>query len=514
MARLGHSGLTRAPFRGTVPLVKASRAQVVAAAMAFVVAALVTACGGSTSNGPGGIGDSGASLVSSDAVVYASVDSDLGSGRWQQVDDLLKKFPIRDKLLAEIKKGLAEHQLDYDTDIKPALGPELDVAAVPGTSAEDTPYAVFTKPDSIDKAKALVSKLNEDSSSPEVTRVVDGWLFVGDTQAMIDRVLKGSGSALADDSRFKEAFGQLPEDSLAKLYANGPELSKLIGSLSGVAQMAAAGGADTNKLDWVAVAAFAEDDGLKIEGDAKSTTGDSLVGPAYSSKLISGVPADALAFLSYHGQSGSDPLKQLRQNPSFDQGLRLFEQELGIPLADVIGLFQHETAFYVRRGPGLPEFSLVLEAPDTEQALMTIGRLATRVAQLSSARLGTEDQNGLEVKTLDFGTVTIRWAGFDGRVLLTTAPTGIADYRSGGDKLADSSAYRDALDGAGAPDKTNGLVYLNVADVVRLITNYAGLAGAKIPPELEPNLKPLRSFVAYGGSDGDLTTFAAKLEIK
>jgi hypothetical protein len=452
------------------------------AAVTLVVAVLVTACGGSTSNGPGGIGESGAALVSSDAVAYASVDGDLGSSRWQQVETLLKKFPIRDRLLAEVRKGLDEHQLDYN-DLKTALGPEIDVAAGPGTSVQNTTYAVFTKPESIEKAKALVAKL-EDGSPLEATRVVDGWLFVADTQ-----------------------------DSLVKLYANGPQLSKLVGSLSSVSQMAAAG-TGSNKLDWVAVAAFADDDGLEVEGDAKSTSGGSLVGPAYSSKLISGVPADAFAFVTTHGRIGSDPLSGFRKNPSFNEGLRQIEQELGLPLDDIIALFQHETAFYVRPGPGLPEFSLVLEAPDTEHALTTIDQLAARIAKLEGARLGAEQQDGLDVKTLDFGPVTVRWAGFDGRLLLTTSPTGISDYRSSGDRLGDSSAYRDALDGAGAPDKTNGLVYLDVADVAQLIENYAGLAGGQLPPDLEQNLKPLRSFVAYGSSDGDLTKFAAKLEIK
>ena len=480
--------------------------------MALVVTGLVTACGGSTGNGPGGIGDSGASLVSADAVVYASVDGDLGSSRWQQVDTLLKKFPIRDKLLAEIKQGLADHQLDYDSDVKPALGPEVDVAAVSGTSAQDTPYAFFTKPESIEKAKALVGKLDE-GSSPSVTRVVDGWLFVAATETMIDRVLKGSGSSLADEGRFKEAFGQLPDDSLVKLYANGPQLSKLVSSLSNVAQTAAAGGT-ANNLDWVAVAAFADDDGLQVEGDAKSTTGDSLVGPAYSSKLISGVPADAFAFVSFHGNNIQDQVARLKQDPTFDSILSTLEKALGVSVDQFYALFGHEDAFYIRPGPGLPEFSLVLEAPDTEQALATLDQIGVRLAKAEHVKLGTEQQSGLEVKTLNFGAVTVRWAGFDGRVLLTTSPTGISDYRSSSDKLADSSTYRDALDGAGAPDKTNGLIYLDVADVAALVENYAGLTGGKLPPDLEQNLKPLRSFVAYGSSDGDLTTFAAKLAIK
>src|SRR5207247_650993 len=258
-------------------------------------------------------------------------------------------------------------------------------------------------------------------------------------------------------------------------------------------------------LDWVAVAAFAEDDGIKVEGDAKSTTRGSLTGAAYSSKLISGVPADALAFATFHAGSGYDPLSRLRDNPMFSQGLRQFEQELGMPLDDVIALFKHETAFYVRRGPGLPEFSLVLEAPDTQEALTTVDRLAARVAELAPARLGDEQQGGLDVKTLNFGPVTVRWAGFDGRVLLTTSPTGIADYRSSGDKLGDDSTFKDALSAAGAPDKTNGLLYVNVADAVELAKSYAGLGGAMLPVEVRENLKPLQSFVAFATSDGDLT---------
>jgi len=486
----------------------------VAAALALVVACLAAACGGTTGNGAGGIGESGASLVSSEAFVYASADGDLGSSRWQQVDTLLKKFPVRDRLLTEVKQGLAEHQVDYRRDIEPALGSEIDVAAVAGTSLQDTSYAVFTKPDSIEKAKALVQKLDAGSSSPSATRVVDGWLVVADSQNMIDSVLHGSGSSLADTDRFKDAFGQLPDDALLKLYASGPGLSKLVGSLSGVAQTAAAGGSSSYKLDWVAVSAVAADDGIKLEADAKSANGVSLTGSAYASQLISGVPADALVFATFHGQSGFDPLSRLRQNPAFSQVLPQIEQALGMPLENLVALFEHETALYVRRGPGLPEFSLVLEAPDTQQTLTTIDRLAARVTKLAPARLGEENQGGLAVKTLNFGRVTVRWAGFDGRVLLTTSPTGIADYRSSGDKLADDSAYKDALSGAGAPDKTNGLLYVNVADAFRLIESYTGLAGGRIPAEVEPSLKPLSSFVAYGSSSGDLSKFAAFLEIK
>jgi Protein of unknown function (DUF3352) len=489
------------------------RRRLPALAVACVAVLLVAGCGGTTkSSAGGGIGGSGAELVTSGALAYATVDGDLTSGRWQQLDKLLQKFPIRDQLLTKLKNALAEKDINYERDVKPALGSELDFAAAAGTAGEEPSYVAFTQPDSILKAKELVSKLA--AGTPTATRELDGWLVVADKEAMIDAVLKGSGSSLADDAAFKDGFGSLPEDAVAKAYANGPQVSKLVNSLSGSGATTAAFDPTQPKLDWLAASLVPEDNGLKLEVDVKSPDASDFTGDPYSSKLISGVPADAIAFLSFHGNSAQNQLSRLRQNPVFSMALAQIERELGMSLDSVYALFEHEIALYVRRGAGLPEFSLVLEEPDTQQALATLDRLGVRVAKLAHAQLGTEQQGGLEVKTLNFGPVTARWAGFDGRVLITTSPTGIDDYRSGGDKLGDDSTYKDALSTAGAPDKTLGLIYLNAADVVKLVTSYAGLSGDKVPPDVAENLKPLRSFVAYGDRDGDITKGTAFLEVK
>jgi hypothetical protein len=493
------------------------RLQVAAAAGACFLAAVVTACGGTAKSGLSG--ESGASLLDSGALAYAAVDSDLGSSQWQQVDKLLKKFPGRETFLNSLRRGLASKQLDYDRDIKPALGPEVDAAVFTGATRGDLAVAVLTKPDSLDKARELIRKLKAISGRSETTasKVVDGWLIVSDTMTNLDRTLKGPGKSLADDETFKEALGDLPGDALGKVYVNGRQFADLADKIFGEgAQTTAVGGSSQfglDRVDWAAASMVAEDGGLKLEGDVKTANGGFGVSP-YASKLISGVPADAVAFVTFHGRNSQDPLRRLRQNPALSQVLRRFEEQLGMRLDDVYGLFEHETAFYVRRGPGLPEFSLVLEAPDTEQALTTIDRLATRLAKLAHAQLGTDGEGGLNVKTLNFGRVTVRWAGFDGRVLLTTAPTGIADYRAKGDKLVDDSAYKHALHAAGAPDKTLGLFYVNLADGLQLIKSYAGLAGGELPPNVRENLEPLQSFLAFGSSSGDVTKLAAFLEIK
>src|SRR5438309_4723693 len=146
----------------------------------FIAALLVTlslllgaGCGGSA----GRAGSSGASLIRSDALAFVSIDSDLGSSQWKQVDALSKKFPGRDMALAQIDKELQKNQLDYNRDIKPALGPEVDLAIVLGPNLNDAAFVGLTKPDDAGKFKALVKKLNEADTSgrPAVYRQVNAW---------------------------------------------------------------------------------------------------------------------------------------------------------------------------------------------------------------------------------------------------------------------------------------------------------------------------------------------------
>ena len=477
--------------------------------------AVVAGCGGSTK--PGSVSnESGATLVTSGALAYVAIDSDLSSDQWKQVDELLHKFPIRDRLIAELAKALDKQHLEYLRDIKPALGPEVDVAAVKGASLNDVAFALLTKPESIDKAKALVQKLDEsDQSAPSVTRVVDGWLLVSDKQEMIDRVLKGSGSALADDANYKAAAEKLPDDALAKAYLNGRQLGEAFKSLfSGGVQTAAAGGSapfGLDQLDWISAALIAKDNGVALEAHTQGAAPAGGGGEPFASKLISGVPADALAFATFRGSENGNPIDQLRTNPMLAPAIEQVEHVLGMRLEPILALLGHETAVYVRRGVGLPEVSLVLETPDTSRALATLDRLAQRAVMLAGAKL-SDEPNG--VRALNFGPVTIRWAGFDGRVLVTSGPTGIEDYRAGESKLSGSDGFKDTLDAAGVPDKTNGFVYVDLAKTVDLIQNYAGLSGGKLPADVRENLKPLKSFAAFATSSSGTGTASAFLEVK
>jgi len=86
--------------------------------------------------------------------------------------------------------------------------------------------------------------------------------------------------------------------------------------------------------------------------------------------------------------------------------------------------------------------------------------------------------------------------------------------QEGGDKLSDSSFFKDAAKSAGMPAATGGFVYLNLKDGIPLAESFAQLAGSGLSPDTIANLRPLRSFLAYATADGGEGSATAFLGIQ
>ncbi|HEX3267210.1 MAG TPA: DUF3352 domain-containing protein [Gaiellaceae bacterium] len=484
-------------------------------ALLATLAVAVAGCGGGTAQTSSST-ESGAKLVRAGALAFVALDSDFGSGQWQQLDDLANKFPGRDKALGRIKQELAKHGVDYEDDIKPALGPEVDFVFANGPGSPGDAVVALTKPDDPAKIKALVAKLKADdpSGEPAVYRALeDGWYALSDKQTTIDRVLAASGGqSLADDSTFKAAFAELPGDALIKAFLDGHELNAAIEQSS--ERQPSALDASTlglDKLDYIAASATAEDDGVRIHG---ASSGAVLGSGDFSSKLLDAVPGDALALLDFRGAGTTDQLEKLEANPSVAQALRQIEAGLGVSYDDILDLLHNEVALYVRPGAGIPEVTLALESKDPTKALSTLDKLAARLAAATGAQLHSGTQGGHDVKTLDLGRFSIHYGNIGDTVVLTSALNGIADYGAPGDHLPDSADFKQAQDAAGMPDSTGGFIYLDLKNSIPLIEGLAGLAGKSPPQEVTENLRPLRSFLAWVEGSGDTRSFDAFLEIK
>jgi hypothetical protein len=480
-------------------------------ALLAALAVAVSGCG-STGTKASSSTESGAKLVRPGVVAFVSVNSDLESNQWKQLDDLAKKFPAREKALARIERAFTKHGVDFKDDVEPALGPEVDIAVALGVGDRDPAVVALTKPDDPDKFKALVAKLNasDTSGGKAVYRDVGGWYALSDKQTSIERVLANGSDTLANDGTYQEALGQLSGETLVKAFVDGQQLNAAIrqsarksGSPFGAS---AFGGLEG--VRYVAAAASAEDDGVRVHG---AWSGGDLGGADFASKLLAGVPGDALALLNVDGSGTAAQIEKLEDNPAFAQALKRFEASLGVRYDDVLDLIRNEIALYVRPGALIPEVTLVLEPNDVSKALSTLDTVAEHIAAMTGGKV---EPGAHGEKTVNFGQFAIHYGETGGKIVITSGANGIADYGASGERLPDSADFKEAKDAAGMPDTTGGVVFIDIKNLVPLIQGFASLAGGNLPSDTFDNLRPLRSFLAWTEGTGDTRSFDAFLEIK
>ena len=421
-------------------------------ALAAIVGALALAgCGGT-----GETGASAAEVVRADAVGFLEVDADLGSEQWNQVQELLNRFPDRPQLIEKLNEELRKEGVEYERDVDPALGPT--VAIVFPTSDDDEDAVLLTQPDDVDAWRSLVDKAAKAEDEDYVLGEIDGWQAVAADQPALDAVRNGGGS-LEDNDAFQEALGELPEERLAFGWADGTALREVAQEL---------------KFEWFAGAIAAQEDGAAATFVSRG--GD--VGTTYTSARIDDAPSDALAFLSFDADG-------IRAQAS---AIAPYAALLGLPLDDLLEQIRGEAALWVRAGVGMPEITLVTDVADADRAQAT---LRTILRDLP-----------LELK---LGVV-------DGHLVATTASSPQAALQSS-ESLGDSEDFKEAADVAGMPDETAGFLFVNVADALPLLA-LAGLSGADVPEEILENVRPLGSIVAWNEADGQQSTYHLFVQIQ
>ena len=469
-----------------------------------VAAFVVAGCGGGGGGGTktGAKAPAGASLIPADVPVYFAVTTDENSSQWEQADALLKKFPGREKLLAEARKELSSEGVNFQRDVLPALGPEVDFALFDLADAEAS-LVGLTKPEDPEKLMELLKK--GDDPPQIVKKRDDGWVVFSDSQASVDRI-GASGAKLADDSRYKDALGKLPEESLASAWIEG---KPLVTAIQKEAQGADLGQA--SKLEWLAAALEARDDGAAIQAVVKGISANT---ESFESSLLDKVPSDTLLFTTFKSLDKSLGDIEKQAGP----GGALIEGALGVKLRDLADLFSGETALWARAGTPAPEITLALDDTNAEAKLATLGKLARKVIALIPPSADFQPTGprpvtieGASMNELRFGPFAVYYGRANGWIVVTDTRNAIRDLRGADNSLADDPLFKETKDAAGMPDENAGFFYINLKDAIAEI---AGLAGESIPADVQANLRPLRTLLLYSKVDGDVTGITAFLEIK
>jgi hypothetical protein len=452
--------------------------------------ALLAGCG-STQTQTADVAGGATSIVPASAVAYVSVDTAFGSEQWQQVEALVGKFPSGNELLPKLERELTGQGFTLDK-LRSAVGPRVDVVAL---AVQKKSAAVFlTQPQ--DEAK--LAELLRKSHDPLVTRTIDGWTAVAQTQSVLDRYESDlANGSLADDAAFQAATADLPTDALATLYANGARADDAAQKL-----LPTAGAPD---LGTVAAAVEADASGLRVVGNAQTKGKRVDLG---SLELGSRVPSGALGFVNfpalqeYVGQAG----------PAAGQ----LEQMLGVSLDQLASLLGGEGVLYVRRSVLVPEVTLALDAADPQAALQTVDKLIASVKIFGSSvpPVHEREVDGIQARQLDLGQLSVLYAVVDGRLVLTTQPSGLRALTGGGDKLVDDDRYRSAVKAAGVADGEQVVLYVDLDEASQFAGALGALGGSAASSEVTRNLGPLDTLVVAAKSDGGRIDFRLYLGVK
>ena len=456
----------------------------------------------------------GAELVPAQTVLFIALDTDFDSDQWQTAGDLLDKFPDGDKARSFILGELSKEGVDLEGDIKPALGPQVNIAWL--DAADEDAFVGFTQPSDEAKLRALLEKDGEEI----FFRDVEGWTAFATNEKYLDMLdVATPDGSLAADSRFVEAMGHVAEDALVRLYFNGPAAETgLSGSadvdLGAVAELLPGG-----TVPWVSASLSAEDGGGRVDG-AVGFAGDptGFVSPSYEANLPDVAPAGALAYFSFKDlESQLSTFRDLfaQLEPDVERDIGRFEAEVGVSLEEDIGpLLAGEGALYVRQGLFIPEVTLLLEVEDEANAMAVLDGLVAGLRDfvpLGEAR--TIDVEGVEARQVDIeAPLSIFYAAFDGHLVVTSQRAGIAAIRADGDRLSGDDRFQQALSDAGMPDETAGFAYVDLKEIIAYALGFAG-AAQDVPDEVGRNLEPLEHLVFFSTREDNVVEFSGFLAL-
>lgn len=469
---------------------------VILAGAALLAASLALAgCGGESISGV-----RGASIVPASAAAFVAIDSDPDSTQWQQAEKLASRFPGSEDALGELEDSLrSDAGLDYEEDVKPALGPELDLVWL--DFANDGQNVVgLMQPDDPEVFRSAVARANaKDPSEQLLFEELDGWMVMSDKQASIDafkRAVEAGGPVLADDRSFGQAMDDYSSGAIVKAYVSGDV------AMDELRSSVAAEDRDfvdkVGTLEWLALALRTSDEGIRFDVTVRGTPGSLLRSakgtstPDFELTLPRELPGDVLAYVAFHGVAGT--LTDLEDNPAL-RGPELAKVRSILRQAGV--LLEGEGALYVRPSGGdVPEITLVTRPRAGTDGALTLDRILEEVElvdQVESAEIAGTHARRLSID----GGLELDYANVGDKLVVTTATAGIEGVVEPTSALEHADTFKDAVDASGLPDNVQSFLYLDIRGGLDLVEK---LAGAPVPASVAENVKPLRSAVEYAAS--------------
>jgi Protein of unknown function (DUF3352) len=242
-------------------------------ALLLVLTLALAGCGGEDSESAL---DTALSFLPSDAPLALAIDTDIDGDQYDALRTLLDKFPFGDQAADSLREQLEQTSggINFNDDVRPLLGNPV-VVGIPtaeSVTGDSDQVVVAMQGEDGDAVNDLVEKLDARETGEESGATLyerDGTPFAvkdetlvlaGDREQLTQALERAEGDDHLDEDTFNEGLDGLPEDALARIYADIESLLQNDPDTE-----------DARRIEWVAAlrtlgaSVLARDDSLEVE---------------------------------------------------------------------------------------------------------------------------------------------------------------------------------------------------------------------------------------------------------
>jgi hypothetical protein len=476
-----------------------------------VVGVVLASGGGGSSSPPPG---NAAKLVPADALVYVHLSTDTGREATARALRLAKRFPSFTRLRNALLRRLQDPRCG--TDLSKQKGSEAALALLNTTTGTAGSLVL------VDTGKDHKSPGTKSCGLVSQT-YIGRFLVIGQQESLTAaRALARAGDkgrSLAANPDFAKAMRGLPGDRVADAWASRDGVRRLLAPQGGL--LGAAGVLlDQPALKGAGVGLVAHDRGARLvvrsELDPKIKRSGTF--KSFEPKLQSETPQGVLGYLGVSGLStalnrvlaatgpGTAGIGQLLKRA----GTQLDKQSGGRLTKQVLDVLKGEVAITLTSA--LPAPVLTITAHAKKDTAATLSQLEPPIARLlgKNARFRTANVAGQSAHVLKAGGLTLAYAVFNGKLVISTGTAGIAGIARGGKQL-DTAATFKAVSGD-TPSRVSSLLFLDFTELLRL-GEQTGLGDSRAYQSVREDLQKVRAVGAWSSGAGDESTAEINLSI-
>jgi hypothetical protein len=216
--------------------------------------------------------------------------------------------------------------------------------------------------------------------------------------------------------------------------------------------------------------------------------------------LAGKIPSGSIVALALNAGGATSSLPAATQ-----EQLSVIGRQIGVDLPALVSVLNGPVIAYVRPGIPLPEVTIAAQPARPQKAATAVGGLLARFA--SGAKAVPTKVDGGTLDKLDLGPISLYYGVNGGQLVVTDSSNAIAELNGSVGRLTGDAVFKEAKDGAGMTDSAQTFVFLDVKDALPALSGFAQLANQSLPPQVENNLRPLRSVLLFGSSANDIGSF-------